>query len=105
MMKVKKIYVNKYSKQGSTLKGFAKICVEFENGMEVWFTNLKIVESKSGDLFVSPPSESYTDKDGKKAYRNIYSFNTAMSNFIRDAVLNEFSKKNNTKDDDDDLPF
>lgn len=51
----------------------------------------KLIESKSGDKFISLPSHSYEDKDGKTVYKDdVYCLSKEIMLDLLDAVVEEY---------------
>ena len=60
----------------------------------------KLIESKSGEKFLSLPSHSYEDKDGKTVYKDdVYCLSKEIMLDLLDAVVTEYQDLTEEKDE------
>ena len=97
-MEIKHLY--KVNKDGSSLKAIFTVDTE-----KVEFKGFRLMENDKGELWATPPAESYEDKKTKeKKWSYHYRIkDRVLLDKITDLAKNEYFKDNQHVDDD--IPF
>ncbi len=105
------VTVNLRKFEKGNLKGFVTATFTDDNGNSITVNSMKLTSTKDGSrLFVSSPSDTYTDKDGNKQYNNFVKLSKNLQEKLDREAINAYhggvvSSETTVEDDTDDLPF
>ena len=54
--------------------------------IDLYMSKCKLIKKKDGGMYVAPPSEEYTDQDGKKKWSNFWWFGDSTSSYFQSEV-------------------
>ena len=85
-MKISEVRV--YPVNSSKVSILANASITIDDAIVIY---CKLIESKSGDKFLSLPNHSYEDKDGKTVYKDdVYCLSKEIMLDLLDAVVEEY---------------
>jgi len=82
-MSIKVTYYKQNLDPNSSVVGFLGLYIE---SMDLYLSKLRYIRNKNGGFFVAPPSEKYTDKEGKQCFQNYFWFGKKMADGFQKAA-------------------